>query len=53
MEVFKTKVDDKSTKVGEEAAEDSGKDTRLVTLQKGVAVVNFIVYYGVDKKQLV
>ena len=49
MEVFKTQVDDKSIKVGEQAAKDRGKDTRLVTLQKRIHVVNFIVSYGVDK----
>ena len=40
--MFKTQVDDKSIKVGEQAAEDRGKDTRLVTLKKKVPVVNFI-----------
>ena len=49
MEVFKTQFDDKSIKAGEQAAEDKGRGTRLVTLQKRVSVVNFIVNYGVDK----
>ena len=40
--MFKTQVDDKSIKVGEQAAEDRGKDTRLVTLKKEVPVVKFI-----------
>ena len=34
MELFKTQVDDKSIKVGEQVVEDRLKDTRLVTLKK-------------------
>ena len=34
MELFKTRVDDKSIKVGEQVDEDGLKDTRLVTLKK-------------------
>ena len=42
MEVFKTQVDDKSINVGEQAVEDRGKDTRLVTLKKRIHVANLI-----------
>ena len=49
MEVFKTQVDHKSINLGEQAAEDRGKDTRLVTIKKRVSVVNSTINYGVDK----
>ena len=50
MEVFKTHVDDKSIKVGEQATEENrGKGTRLMNLKKRVPVVNSIVNYGGDK----
>ena len=48
LEVFQTKVDNKSIQVGEQAAEDRGKGTRLVVLKKRIHVVNFIVNYGID-----
>ena len=49
LEVFKTQIDDNSIKVGEQAAGDRGKDTRLVTLKKRIHVVIFVVNNGVDK----
>ena len=43
MEVFKTQVDDKSIKAGEQTTQDRGRGTRLVTLKKRVPVVHFMV----------
>ena len=48
LEVFKTQVDEKSIKVGEQSAEDRGKSTRHVVLKKRIHVVKYN-YYGVDK----
>ena len=49
LEIFKTQVDNKTIKVGEQAAEDRGKGTGLVTLKKRVPVVHFMFNYVVDK----
>ena len=49
MEVFKTPIHDKSINVGEQAARDRGKGTRLATLKKRVPSVHYIANYGVDK----
>ena len=49
FEVFKTQVDDKTIKVGEQAAEDRGKGIRLVVVKRRIHFVNYVVNCGVGK----